>query len=462
MKNFNKILCLILSTFICFSFVACKNNCSHAYTLTSLVTKKTSEKTGIYTCSKCNHTKKQAVSYKEIGLPTIDFSGSLEGISKENELKISVKYASDEKSFECDAKIKVQGASSASYPKKNYTIKFYQKGTNFDKKHKVELVDGWGKENKYCLKANYIDYSQARNVVSAKLYGQVLHSRNIEDELNELYNGGAIDGYPVVIYLNGSFLGLYTMNIPKDKWLFDMDDYDPDEDETVTKQALLMGDDWTTSTKLETPMNSDYISSGWELEYCSTEETDIGTSWVSESFNNFITFLNTSSNDELKNNLSNYVDIDRAIDCLIYTNLLHAVDNTSKNILWATYDGVKWIPSMYDMDGTWGLVWNGALYDDAKIKSTILTQNKLYEKLIELYFDDIQERYIELRSDVLSLSNIEDTFTEFFNSIPKIVRNAEKEKWTSVPNQNKSNLSQILNFTHLRLTVLDEYFIFNK
>ena len=124
MKKINAFLCFILSIFICSSFVACKINCSHAYSLTSLVTKASSEKTGIYTCSKCKHTKKQAITYKEIGLPTIDFTGSLVGISKENELKISVKYTSTEQSFECDAKIKVQGSSSTLYPKKNYTIKF--------------------------------------------------------------------------------------------------------------------------------------------------------------------------------------------------------------------------------------------------------------------------------------------------------------------------------------------------
>ena len=122
-----------------------------------------------------------------------------------------------------------------------------------------------------------MDYSQARNVVSAKLFGQIVHSRNIKDEINDLYNGGAIDGYPVVIYHNGSFLGLYTMNIPKDKWLFGMDDYDPGKDESITKHAILMGNTWTNSVVLKESMNSDYVSSGWELEFCSTEETNIGT-----------------------------------------------------------------------------------------------------------------------------------------------------------------------------------------
>ena len=462
MKKLSNLLCVILTFLISFSFVSCKNKCDHSYALSSLICEKTETKSGVYICSKCKHKTKQEVTYKEIGLPTIDFMGSLDGISKQNELNISVVYSSENMSFECDAKIKVQGDRSTTFPKKNYTIKLYEKETDFDKKFKVELVDGWGKENKYCLKANWIDYSQARNVVSAKLFGQIVHSRNIEDEINNLYNGGGIDGYPVVIYLNGSFLGLYTLNIPKDKWLFNMDDYDPEKDQDIKKQAILMGDTLSNSSSLKETMNSDYTSSGWELEYCSTEDCDIGTDWVAESFNSFINILNTSSNEELKLNLPNYVDLNRAIDCLIYTNVILGVDNTANNLIWVTYDGSKWIPSMYDMDGTWGLAWNGALYDEQFNKSQILIENKLYEKLIELYFDKIQQRYIQLRSNILSISNIENAFMIFFDSIPNIVRNAEKTKWQSVPNQQNNNLEQIKKFTNLRLTILDEYFVFKN
>ena len=31
---------------------------------------------------------------------------------------------------------------------------------------------------------------------------------------------GAIDGFPVLVFNNGNYVGLYTWNIPKDKWNF--------------------------------------------------------------------------------------------------------------------------------------------------------------------------------------------------------------------------------------------------
>lgn len=473
MKKTLRYLCAFFAIIISFSFVACDDKsldntpatpvCEHTYEFSSLSVSAVDgvERPAVYTCSKCNCEKFESVGYEEIGLPVIDFSGSLDGISKENELKIGLKYSSEELEFDCDAKIKVQGASSAAFPKKNYTIKLYKKGTDFDKKKKVELVDGWGEENKYCLKANWVDYSQARNVVSAKLFGQIVKSRNLGDEIEDLYNGGAIDGYPVVVYLNGSFLGLYTMNIPKDKWLFGMSDYDPDEDIEVKKQAILMGDMWTSSVALSETIGDSYIESGWELEYCSTEETDIGTDWVKESFNNFIEFINSNTGDDLKSGLANYVDIDRAIDCFIYTNVLYAEDNVGKNILWVTYDGVKWMPSMYDMDGVWGSMYNGTIYSDKDVMSSVFRYNKLYRILVEVYSDEITDRYIELRKNILKLSNIEKAFKDFDNLIPKFVRNAEKTKWIEVPSQDVDYISQIRDFAGKRLAFLDEYFVFS-
>ena len=103
------LVCFIFTSI--FTLTACEHGkiCTHTYELVRLSTDTVSDiqKPAIYTCSECQHTKIQEVSYKEIGLPSIDFIGSLDGISKENELKISIKYSSNEQTFECDAKIKV-------------------------------------------------------------------------------------------------------------------------------------------------------------------------------------------------------------------------------------------------------------------------------------------------------------------------------------------------------------------
>ena len=103
------------------------------------------------------------------------------------------------------------------YPKKNFTIKLGSK---------VDL--GFGEQKKYCLKANYIDHSHARNIVSARLWSEIVKNREnyntLPLQLRNSPNNGAIDGYPIKLYLNGKYEGLYTLNVPKDAWMFGMDD----------------------------------------------------------------------------------------------------------------------------------------------------------------------------------------------------------------------------------------------
>ena len=37
-------------------------------------------------------------------------------------------------------------------------------------------------------------------------------------------NNANIDGFPVEVYINGEFLGLYTFNMPKDAWMLGLDE----------------------------------------------------------------------------------------------------------------------------------------------------------------------------------------------------------------------------------------------
>jgi len=99
------------------------------------------------------------VDYSAYSLPVLSFNGATGGMTKDNAVDLAYTYGD----LNGTASVKWQGSSSLSYPKKNYTVKFDQA---------FEAAPGWGAQRKYCLKANYIDFSHCRNVVSAKLWGQ--------------------------------------------------------------------------------------------------------------------------------------------------------------------------------------------------------------------------------------------------------------------------------------------------
>ncbi len=401
------------------------------------------------------------ITSRDIGMPVVELNGNLSSVPKEGFVELPFIYDDGELQFECTVQIRIQGASSAGYAKKNYSIKLINSDGS---KHKVELSDGWGKEFKYCMKANWVDYSQARNVVSAQLFGDVIRARQVQDELSDLVNGGAIDGFPIVVYNNGDFLGLYTMNIPKDKWMFDMKDSDE------KNQAIVMGDQWGKSVAMKEPItnitkNWTY-SNFWELEFASNEESTIdnSTDWVAHSLNNLINFVINNDGQDFIDGISQYADVDKCIDSMIYTFFICADDNVSKNVLWVTYDGTHWFSSMYDMDGTWGLKWNGQIaFNENHLlinNLNIENYNLMWQKLYKNFYTRIVERYLEMRQGPLSYENIEKRFTEFDAKIPDMVFDAEQERWPGVPSHNENNIEQILDFARKRIAKMDSILVY--
>lgn len=407
------------------------------------------ERESHFYCKACQNLEIRELNPEDIHMPIITIEGSLEGVSKDNKVKVKVHYQSENDDFESLCTLKVQGATSAGFPKKNYNIQFIDEN---GLKKKVLLNDSWGKQSKYCLKANWIDASQARNVVSAKIYGKIVHSRAIEDEFDSLVNGGAIDGFPVLIYNNNEFLGLYTLNIPKDKWMFAMND-------DIVRQGIIMADDWTESVFLKEPIAEDF-SNGWDNEYCSTEDSE-GTKWMVDSFNNLIDFLNRADDDIFMKQIDEFVNVPRAIDSFIYTYLILGWDNISKNILWVTFDGIKWAPSVYDLDATWGLQYHGQGFDDyngLEINRCdyYWNNNLLWKRLYKSFKDKIVKRYFELRKDILSYENIMEEFSNFITSIPKIIYDTDFKRWIDIPSKETNNLNQIEEFTNFRLDFYDQ------
>ena len=406
-----------------------------------------------YACKYCKAEKTveegDVLPPEELGLPVIYFTGSLDGISKQNELTLSASYKSEEQSFDTYVKMKVQGNTSQFYEKKNFTVKFY-KDAECDSKNKVDL--GWGKQYKYCMKANFVDPSQARNIVSARLYAQIVAERvGDEGPLAKLApNYGVIDGYPVLMYLNGEFYGVYTMNIPKDNWMTGMDDSEE------IKQAMLMPSHYEPlSCQLKAEIPADVPEDQWEREYCSTEDD----TWVVESFNEFIRFLNTASDDEFMAKISEYTDVEAVIDTMVFTFFIGAIDNTTNNILWLTYDGEIWFPTMYDMDGTWGNYPNGATgfdieivlptaSDDGKLAFTAEapTYNLLWERMAFNYSTDIKLRFYELRAGILSTENVEKEFGAFFEQIPDVVYESDAARWTTFKSHGSDGFDDIMSF----------------
>ena len=378
-------------------------------------------------------------------MPKVFFNGDKP--TTKDSVYATIEYVSNTEHFKGYVDIKCQGTSSMSYPKKNYTIKMFTDETMVTKLKKD--FKGWGEQSKFCLKANYIDHSHARNIIGAKLWDEIVASRTNYTELPELLRtsprNGAIDGFPIKVYYNNTYEGVYTWNIPKDKWMFNMDD-------ALDNHCVLCGEEYDSGC---------FRSANASL--WSDEIHDVMPESIKTSFNNFISFVMNSSDDEFKTNLGNYVYIDSLIDYYIFQYVICGLDSMGKNQLFATYDGTKWIATSYDMDSTFGMYWNGQKFvsaeyrmqEDYESMAEGRAGNLLYMRLEELFTNEIKARYAELKSSVLSYANIVDKFERFMDIIGKDLYAEDLTIYTGIPSGSTNNIQQIRNYTRDRLTYVD-------
>lgn len=385
-----------------------------------------------------------SVEPQDDDIPKVFFSG--EKPTSKSSVHATMEYKSKTEHFKGYVDIKCQGTSSMAYPKKNYTIKMFADST-MTKKVKKDFK-GWGAQSKFCLKANYIDHSHARNICSAKLWNQIVASRENYALLPELLRtspcNGAIDGFPIKVYYNNNYEGVYTWNIPKDKWMFNMDD-------TLDNHCVLCGEEYTSGCFLTAN------ASAWSDEIHDTMPASIVT-----SFNAFQNFVINSSDEQFKTNLENYVYVDSLIDYYIFQYVICGLDSMGKNQLFATYDGTKWIATSYDMDSTFGIYWNGQKFvaptyrmqdDYESVKNG--AANKLYVRLEKLFVNEIKARYSQLRADILSYNNIVNTFEPFMDTIGNDLYAEDLTIYSGIPSGSTNNIQQIRNYYRDRVTYVD-------
>lgn len=377
------------------------------------------------------------------GLPVLDLTGDISPIKVSKDNKVTLNYVYGDRSGTCT--LKGQGATSYKIAqslgekgKYNYTIKFDAA---------FEVVDGWGAQQKYCLKANWIDPTHSRNIVSCKLWGMSVKGRStVPAELASLPNGGAIDGFPVVIMLNGEFHGLYTWNIPKDGWMFGL------VEDTTKTQAIVASKDHTAATQFK-----EASMTGYEIEFASNEDD---TTWIDASITQLINAIINSDGTDLDSTVAQYIDWDSVIDYLIHCVVEKATDCVDKNFLLVTFDGVKWYISNYDRDSIWCLNWDasGTTRPISNITfAECAATSRLFDLVVRFKTNMLKDRYHELRSNILSESRIMQTYENFAWAIPSPIMLEDVKRWPSILGSSVNTIDQIGRAVRQRLEVADAW-----
>lgn len=306
-------------------------------------------------------------------------------------------------------KVYWQGTSSLDYIRKNYNLELYDDDL---REFYYSPYPNGVQEYLFCLKCDYMESSHARNVGIGNLINKYWYTSKNPAQLKDDKVQNAVQGFPMLLYINDEFMGVYNFNTDRysnasfgytgDNCLA----YELSANSDTTAGAFITYD----KTKHE-GNEIDYYKRDFMCLYPPTRRA--GNDTMDEIID-LVKFVDKSSDEEFVTNINNnvYFNKEYLLRYLIYCLVMGAVDSLGKNMKLATWDmGKTWYPQIYDCDTTMGLDNSGMLYyTDSSMKIQAGTYNtsssRLWSRLMELMWADIQAEYVKMRNTYLTLDNL--------------------------------------------------------
>lgn len=401
--------------------------------------------------------------------------------------------------FKIPILLSAQGSSSMAFVKKNLAIDLLLQ----DKSDAFVIKFGdWVSQDGFHLKAYYTDFFRGVGAVSYALYEQMVKTLSIEKDrpYKTLYTSkykdydyGTSDsetsldrnldtgakcfpqGFPVIVYQNGEFYGVYSWQLKKHRDNMHMDKKNVKHihlDGTIDGGTIFGGNINWTAFEVRNPKNL-YMQESHNIQgkdttkyngdfpyelmgtdsslYDSGNKDQKNTTVVKQYIIDLSTRIGelnsavaeSKSDDEIKGLFEKYFDVSNLVDYILETNLIADGDGYSKNWQWTTYDGVKWFVNPYDHDGAFGAYHLGNYISPAKnffygnSKTTPVGWIYSYYKL------ELKNRWAELRKKgIFTTTNIIDLLTDWCSRIGYDNWKSEYKKWSESPCNRSSNINE--------------------
>lgn len=344
-------------------------------------------------------------------LPAVYLSGDVNTMTKDNKVSMNFVFKDRTRTIVGYSATKWQGDSSLGYAKKAYRIQTFSDSAMKNKLKFKPKVD-WDEGNKWNLKAYFTDALLCRDVVNANIGADVwANADHVPNTLIKADNYGFIDGFPVKLYLNGDFAGIYSFNIAKG-------DYGSDV------QAIVGSVQAGAAQFLSLPDGGVKLDGKTDFEMISPDDP---TDEIKTSLNNLIKFVATSTDVDFKAQFDQYLDKTSVIDYLIFCNVIEDTDAWIKNQTLFTIDGNKWYYHPYDLDMSLGSGSDGAVFNPTK-GIIGLESNRLFKRVAITFGDDVKARYKDLRT-WLTPAYILNRYRQHMNKIGVANYQAEEHVW---------------------------------
>lgn len=405
-----------------------------------------------------------------------------------------------------------QGSSSMGFVKKNIAIDICNDEWIGDDTAKVRFGN-LVPQDSFHIKAYYTDFFRGISVVSYHLYEQMQRTlgdmydkpwkralidtdsittttkslgSSFEENMDLQTDTGALchpDGFPIAVYLNGSFYGVFAMLIKKHRDNYHMNKSKAEHihlDGTITNSTIFNGKDNINWSAFEIRNPKGLYAIGGNKYDADTKQEEIAgeteiNSWIevgklpdgtaisskikkslqlTAKVKKYIQSLadaipnikaakdvyEASSKTEedlnsFKSVYEKYFDSQSMIDYLVFTDTTNNTDGLSKNWQWITYNGEKWYVCVYDCDCTfgghplgnqianvvnWHIHWSD--YDTPE------------GYILKYYLQKMENRYAELSDKgIISSDNIIALVKDWMMRVGTTFYDEEYKKWSDSP-----------------------------
>lgn len=320
---------------------------------------------------------------QQYGLPIMMIDGDLSGMDHDHAKNITYDYKNKNTHLSGYGTVKWQGSSSATLAKKGYRLKTTK--SDYSEKDKIRVQPSWQKHHKFNLKAYYNDGMLSRDPVSANIGAKVSASRSElpRDLINE-DNFGYIDGFPIILFLNGEYQGIYSFNLPR-------------PDFSYTKWAIMANQYNDICQFIKVPDTGVKMD---ESDWLSLNPDGQATDDQKKAVTDLINWVIQSDDATFVKDLDKHFDIPSMIDYVVVTNILGARDAYGKNQVLLTWDGKIWYYQLYDLDCTYNANWmGGKVFETPKVGVNLPfgSNNNLFVRFTKFFKNAISDRYREIR-----------------------------------------------------------------
>lgn len=365
----------------------------------------------------------------------------------------------------------LQGSTSLGAPKKNQ---------KFDFVDCTMKIGNWVTQDSFHLKSNYYDVFRGKSNLAYDLWRKIIEYNrpktfrtpyinaseyswyegvnNMGNDFNEARLTPA--GFPVELYFNGEYIGIYTWNIKKDRANYVMDKkksnnihIDPSNIGTLIAGESIIWENFEIRNpkSLITMSGAEYDGDA-PLELIDSSSPAYNSSNPdhkrSAEVKAYIIAFKDACAEVIANKdkatFEQYFDKDWFIDFNIWGNVILDGDGLVRNTQYL-YWGDKWYPAPYDCDQIYGNNWRGNyIYRKAFSRtadSSILGEYRgIYDVFLLLYGTDIEQRYKELRNaNVISANSVISQITQYVDLIGKDAYEREFELWNETPSYREPN-----------------------